>query len=95
MEIIEVTSYTENEKFHIARKHLIPKQIKKHGLCIGNMKLTDKGLKLLISSYTREAGVRGLERRIGELCRKVAREVLENPNKVGRINENTMEKFLG
>ena len=95
MEIIEVTSYTENEKFHIARKHLIPKQIKKHGLCIGNMKLTDKGLKLLISSYTREAGVRGLERRIGELCRKVAREVLENPNKVVRINENTMEKFLG
>ena len=59
------------------------------------MKLTDKGLKLLISSYTREAGVRGLERRIGELCRKVAREVLENPNKVVRINENTMEKFLG
>jgi ATP-dependent Lon protease len=52
-------------------------------------------LKLLISSYTREAGVRGLERRIGELCRKVAREVLENPNKVVRINENTMEKFLG
>lgn len=95
MEIIEVTSYTENEKFHIAKEHLLPKQLEKNGLKPEQMKLSDKGLKMLIRCYTREAGVRSLERRLGELCRKSARQILENDKKVIRINETNLEKFLG
>ena len=95
MEIIEVTSYTENEKFHIAKEHLLPKQLEKNGLKPGQMKLSDKGLKMLIRCYTREAGVRSLERRLGELFRKSARQILENDKKVIRINETNLEKFLG
>ena len=95
MEIIEVTSYTENEKFHIAREHLLPKQLEKNGLKPEQMKISDKGLKMLIRSYTREAGVRSLERRLGELCRKAARRILENDKKVVRISDTNLEKFLG
>ena len=95
MEIIEVTSYTENEKFHIAKEHLLPKQLEKNGLKPEQMKLSDKGLKMLIRCYTREAGVRSLERRLGELCRKSARQILENDKNVIRINETNLEKFLG
>ena len=95
MEIIEVTSYTENEKFHIAKEHLLPKQLEKNGLKPEQMKLSDQGLKLLIQSYTREAGVRSLERRLGELCRKSARQILENNKKNVRITEANLEKFLG
>ena len=95
MEIIEVTSYTENEKFHIAKEHLLPKQLEKNGLKPGQMKITDAGLKKLISSYTKEAGVRSLERRLGELCRKSARMILENDKKTVRITDNNLEKFLG
>ncbi len=95
MEIIEVTSYTENEKFHIAREHLLPKQMEKNGLQPGQLKISDKGLKLLIGCYTREAGVRSLERRLGELCRKSARKILENGQQTVRITEKNMEKFLG
>ena len=94
MEIIEVTSYTENEKFHIAKEHLLPKQLEKNGLKPEQMKLSDKGLKMLIRCYTREAGVRSLERRLGELCRKSARQILENDKNVIRINETNLEKFL-
>lgn len=95
MEIIEVTSYTENEKFHIAKEHLLPKQMEKNGLKPGQLKISDKGLKLLIGCYTREAGVRSLERRLGELCRKSARKILENQQQTVRITEKNMERFLG
>ncbi len=95
MEIIEVTSYTENEKFHIAKEHLLPKQLEKNGLKAEQMKITDKGMTMLIRSYTREAGVRSLERRLGELCRKSARQILENDKKTVRIFDTNLEKFLG
>lgn len=77
MELIEVHSYTENEKLHIAKDHLLPKQLEKHGLTKKELKIYADGLKELIHGYTREAGVRSLERRIGELCRKAAKEILE------------------
>ena len=95
MEIIEVTSYTENEKFHIAKEHLLPKQLERNGLKPEQMKISDKGLKALIHCYTREAGVRSLERRIGELCRKSARQILENDKNVVKISDTNLEKFLG
>lgn len=95
MEIIEVTSYTENEKFHIAKEHLLPKQLAKNGLKPEQMKISDAGMKKLISSYTKEAGVRSLERRLGELCRKSARMILENNRKTVRITDTNLEKFLG
>lgn len=95
MEIIEVTSYTENEKFHIAKEHLLPKQMEKNGLRPGQLKISDNGLKQLIGCYTREAGVRSLERRLGELCRKSARKILENGQQTVRITEKNMERFLG
>ncbi len=77
MEIIEVSSYTENEKFHIAKKHLVPKVRKKHGLKASQLYISDKALEAIIHGYTREAGVRTLERKLGEICRKAARELLE------------------
>ena len=95
MEIIEVTSYTENEKFHIAKEHLLPKQLEMNGLKAGQLKISDKGLNALIHCYTREAGVRSLERRLGELCRKAARQILENDKKIVRITDSNLEKFLG
>ena len=70
MEIIEITSYTENEKYHIAREHLIPKQMKAHGLKEDQLTISKEALEEIISGYTKEAGVRSLERRIGEICRK-------------------------
>jgi ATP-dependent Lon protease len=95
MEIIEVTSYTENEKFHIAKEHLLPKQLEKNGVKEEQLKISDKGLKALIHGYTREAGVRSLERRLGELCRKAARQILENDKKTVKITDTNLEKFLG
>ena len=77
MELIEVHSYTENEKFHIAREHLVAKQLEKHGLTKKELQISADGLREVISGYTREAGVRNLERKIGELCRKTAMEVLK------------------
>lgn len=77
MEVIEVNSYTENEKFHIAKEHLIPKTIKKNGLKKSQLSISDKALEQIIRGYTKEAGVRTLERRLGEICRKAARELLE------------------
>jgi len=77
MELIEVHSYTENEKFHIAKDHLVPKQLEKHGLTKKELQVKADGLREVITSYTREAGVRSLERKIGELCRKAAMEVLK------------------
>lgn len=95
MEIIEVTSYTENEKFHIAKEHLLPKQLEKNGVKAEQLKISDKGLKALIHGYTREAGVRSLERRLGELCRKAARQIQENDKKIVKITDTNLEKMLG
>lgn len=81
MELIEVTSYTANEKFHIAKEHLWPKQLLKNGLDEKRLSISDKALKEVILSYTSEAGVRGLERRLGEICRKAARKLLEEEGK--------------
>lgn len=95
MEVIEVNSYTENEKMHIAKEHLIPKQIKIHGLKKSQISITDKALDKIIVNYTREAGVRNLERRIGDICRKAAREIVEEDKKNVKIGIKTLEKYLG
>ena len=95
MELIEVTSYTENEKIHIAREHLIGKQMEQNGLQEGQLSISQAALENLIHSYTREAGVRRLERCLGEVCRKAAREILEQQKKTVRLTENNLEKYLG
>lgn len=95
MEIIEVSSYTENEKFHIAKDHLLAKQFEKNGVADGKLKITDKELRMVISSYTREAGVRSLERQIGEICRKAARRIYEGDEKMIRVTGTNLEDFLG
>ncbi len=98
MEMIEVTSYTANEKFHIAREHLVKKQLSKNGLTESQLSVSDGALKNMIQYYTREAGVRELERRISELCRKAARQLLEQKEKAGtpiRITAGTLTKYLG
>lgn len=95
MEIIDVSSYTQNEKFHIAKQYLLPKQLEKNGLQKDQCIVSDKALKKVISSYTREAGVRNLERKIGQLCRKSVRILLEEKKKQIKITENVVAKFLG
>ena len=95
MEVIEVSSYTENEKFHIAKKYLIPKQLERNGLTEEMLSFSDKALEKIIHNYTREAGVRNLERRIGEICRKAAREFLEKKKKTVHIIEGNLQKYLG
>ena len=95
MELIEVSSYTENEKLHIAKEHLLEKQIEKNGLTDYDFSISDKAMKKLISSYTREAGVRNLERKIGEICRKAAREFLEDGKESIRVTENGLKSYLG
>ena len=95
MELIEISSYTENEKLHIAKEHLLKKQIRKHGLENYTFTVSDGALKKMITSYTREAGVRGLERRIGEICRKTAKEILEEKKTAVRITESNLSRYLG
>ena len=95
MEVIEVSSYTENEKFHIAKKYLIPKQLERNGLTEEMLSFSDKALEKIIHNYTREAGVRNLERRIGAICRKAAREFLEKKKKTVHITEGNLQKYLG
>ena len=95
MEIIEVSSYTENEKLHIAKDHLLPKQMKRHGLKKSQLQMTEKALEKMIHQYTREAGVRNLERRIASVCRKADREILEQEKKKVRVTDKTLEKYLG
>lgn len=95
MEVIEVSSYTENEKFHIAKKYLIPKQLERNGLTEEMLSFSDKALEKIIHNYTREAGVRNLERRISEICRKAAREFLEKKKKTVHITEGNLQKYLG
>lgn len=95
MEIIELGSYTSEEKFQIAKKHLIPKQIKRHGLTSGKLRITDKAIRLVIEGYTREAGVRALEQKIAAICRKSAMEIVEgNAEKISVKPEN-IEELLG
>ena len=95
MELIEVNSYTENEKFHIARDYLVTKQMGRNGLKESQITFSDKSLEKIIHNYTREAGVRNLERRIGDVCRKAARQFLENDKKSIKITESNLEKYLG
>ena len=95
MELIEVNSYTENEKFHIARDYLVTKQMERNGLKEGQITFSDKSLEKIIHNYTREAGVRNLERRIGDVCRKAARQVIEDGKKAVHVSESQLEKYLG
>lgn len=95
MEVIEISSYTANEKEHIAREHLIPKQILANGLKENQLTITDEALKKIISGYTKEAGVRNLERKFGEICRKTARRILQDKEKHVEVTEDNLEEFLG
>ena len=95
MEVIEISSYTENEKLHIATRHLVPKQLQKHGLTEAQLKITKGAIWKMVSGYTKEAGVRQLERTIGEICRKTAREILEGGKTTIRVTERNLEKYLG
>ena len=95
MEVIEVTSYTANEKFHIAKEHLLGKQLEKNGLSDGRLTVSDSALREIIASYTREAGVRELERKIGELCRKAARELLKEKKDAVHITARNLTRYLG
>lgn len=95
MEVIELTSYTREEKFHIAKEHLIPKQLKKHGLKASMLKIADSAVYSVIDSYTREAGVRSLERVIASLCRKAAKEIVADEVKKVSVTAKNIEKYLG
>ena len=95
MEIIEINSYTENEKEHIAKEHLIPKQIRIHGLKEHQLTIDNEALKEMITGYTKEAGVRNLERKIGEICRKTARKILEEKQEKVEVTKENLEEFLG
>ena len=95
MEVIEVSSYTENEKLHIAIEHLIPKQLKKHGLRDDQLTISKKALWKMARNYTKEAGVRQLERKIGDICRKTAREILETKKESVRVTERNIAHYLG
>ena len=95
MEVIEVSSYTENEKLHIAKHHLVSKQMERNGIKEGQLTISDKALAATIHCYTREAGVRNLERKLGEICRKAAREIYENEKKTIKVTEQNLTKFLG
>lgn len=95
MEVIEVSSYTENEKFHIAKEHLIPKQIQRNGLTKEQFSISDRALRKLIHSYTREAGVRTLERKIGQLCRKAAGYILNGEKTCLKVSESSLKTYLG
>ena len=95
MELIEVTSYTENEKLHIAKEHLLAKQMERNGIRPEQLAITDKAMAKIISGYTREAGVRNLERKLGEICRKAARPLYEGEKAKIKVTEQNLEKFLG
>lgn len=95
MELIEVSSYTENEKFHIAKEHLVEKQKSKNGIKKEQLTITDSALKDIISLYTREAGVRSLERTIGKLCRKAAREIFKDSEAAVKVTKTNLKTYLG
>ncbi len=95
MELISIAGYTENERFHIGKDYLIPKQLKKNGLKKKQLAIGDAGLRVIISNYTKEAGVRELERQIGRICRKSARRILEGEEGVIRVSSRNIGDFLG
>ena len=95
MELIEVSSYTENEKFHIAKEHLVEKQKSKNGIKKEQLTITDSALKDIIRLYTREAGVRSLERTIGKLCRKAAREIFKDSETAVKVTKTNLKTYLG
>ncbi len=95
MEVIEVSSYTQMEKFHIAKQYLVPKQLAKNGLTKSQMSVSDGAIMNIIEGYTREAGVRSLERKIGSLCRKSAKEILSGEKKTHKITEKNLKHYLG
>lgn len=95
MEIIEITSYTENEKLHIAIEHLIPKQLEKHGITDEQLSFSKKAIWKIAHNYTKEAGVRQLEREIGNICRKAAKELLTTEKEKITVTDRNLHKFLG
>lgn len=95
MELIEVEGYTENEKFHIAKEHLIRKQFEKNGIQKSWLSITDEGINSIIRHYTREAGVRQLDREIAKICRKAASEIVKNKKKRLKVTSKNIEKYLG
>lgn len=95
MEIIEITSYTENEKLHIAMEHLIPKQLEKHGIMNEQLSFSKKAIWKIAHNYTKEAGVRQLEREIGNICRKAAKELLTTEKEKITVTDRNLHKFLG
>jgi ATP-dependent Lon protease len=95
MELIEISSYTEEDKVHIAKDYLVPKQIKEHGLKPKNISFSEGAIRKIIRNYTREAGVRNLEREIASLCRKVARQVVEDRNIHVNLTASMVSKYLG
>lgn len=95
MEIIEVSGYTYEEKYYIVRKYLIPKQLKEHEISENQIKITDNAVKTLIENYTRESGVRSLERKVGSIVRKAIKDMIEKDKTVVTVNPLTVEKYLG
>jgi ATP-dependent Lon protease len=95
MEIINISGYTEEEKLEIAKRHLLPKQLKEHGLTTENLLLPEIIIRQIISNYTRESGVRSLERQLAAVCRKSARELVQTTKKTVRVSKNNLQKFLG
>ena len=95
MEVIEISGYTENEKEHIAKEHLIPKQMEINGIQKNQLSIQTPALRNIINQYTKEAGVRSLERKIGQICRKAAREIMENGKEKVTVNTRNLETFLG
>jgi ATP-dependent Lon protease len=95
MEVIELGGYTEEDKVHIAMDYLIPKQIKEHGLNDSHISFSEGAIRKIIREYTREAGVRNLERQIASICRKVARQVVEDKNTSVNVSGNNITKYLG
>ena len=95
MEVIEISSYTENEKMHIATKYLIPKQLAKHGLTEEQLVIEESAIWKIVRNYTKEAGVRQLERTVGEICRKAAREILEEGISLAVVSGENIERYLG
>ena len=95
MEVIEISGYTENEKEHIAKEHLVPKQLDVNGIPKGRLTIQAGALRKIINLYTKEAGVRDLERKIGQICRKAAREIMEDDQKKITVSGKNLEKYLG
>jgi len=95
MEVLELPGYTAEEKLMIAKQFLIPKQLKEHGISKGQLRITDGGVKVIIGEYTKEAGVRNLEREIGSICRKTARRVAEGEKGMNRVTARNISEYLG